>query len=443
MTETMQQVNIIGAGLAGSEAAYQLIKRGVSVRLYEMRPGKLTPSHQGGGFAELVCSNSLRAAQITNAVGLLKEEMRQLDSLIMQAADATAVPAGGALAVDRDQFSAYVEQTLRSNPLLTVLKQEVTAIPDGLTIIAAGPLASPALSEVIADLCGEEHLFFHDAIAPIIDAASIDMKIAFYASRYGKGDGHDYLNCPMTKEQYQHFYQQLVTAEVTPLHHFEQEKHFAGCMPIESMARYGEDTIRFGPMKPVGLQLPSGGEAYAVVQLRKENKQGSAYNMVGFQTRLRQGEQRRVFQMIPGLEHAEFLRYGSMHRNTYINAPKLLDRTMRLHGHPNILFAGQISGVEGYVESAASGLMTGIFAAALAKGINPPSFPATTAHGSLLRFLQTGCDNFQPSNINFGLFMPLPEPTKLKKKDKYAKYAQRALEDIAHFKDQLAEEDLN
>lgn len=442
MAEIIKQVNIIGAGLAGSEAAYQLARRGVPVRLYEMRPGKLTPAHKGGGFAELVCSNSLRAAQITNAVGLLKEEMRQLDSLVMRAADATSVPAGAALAVDREQFSAYIEQELRNHPLVTVCEEEVTAIPEGLTIIAAGPLASPALSEVIADLCGEEHLFFHDAIAPIIDAASIDMNTAFYASRYGKGDGYDYLNCPMNKEQYQQFYQQLVTAEVTPLHHFEQEKHFAGCMPIESMARYGEDAIRFGPMKPVGLELPGGGEAYAVVQLRKENKQGSAYNMVGFQTRLRQGEQRRVFHMIPGLEQAEFLRYGSMHRNTYINAPKLLDSSMRLHGHPNILFAGQISGVEGYVESASSGLMTGIFAAALARDIEPPSFPDTTAHGALLRFLQAGCGNFQPSNINFGLFVPLSEKTKLKKKDKYAKYAQRALEAIALFKDQLAQEDL-
>lgn len=431
-------VNIIGAGLAGCEAAYQLLRRGAAVRLYEMRPAQLTPAHQGGGFAELVCSNSLRAAALTNAVGLLKEEMRRLDSLIMQAADATAVPAGGAVAVDRLQFSAYIERVLRAHPQLTVIEQEVTAIPDGLTIIAAGPLASPALSEVIANLCGEEHLFFHDAIAPIIDAASIDMNTAFFASRYGKGDGCDYLNCPMTERQYHDFYQQLVGAEVTPLHHFEQEKHFAGCMPIESMARYGEDTIRFGPMKPVGLTLPSGGEAYAVVQLRKENQQGSAYNMVGFQTRLRQGEQRRVFRMIPGLEQAEFLRYGSMHRNTYINAPKLLDDLLRLQGHPELLFAGQISGVEGYVESAASGLMAGIFAAALMRGIEAPLPPETTAHGALLRFLHTGSGNFQPSNINFGLFPPLPAAGKLKKKDKYAHYAQRALLDIARFQEQLA-----
>ena len=418
MAEIIKQVNIIGAGLAGSEAAYQLARRRVPVRLYEMRPGKLTPAHKGGGFAELVCSNSLRAAQITNAVGLLKEEMRQLDSLVMQAADATSVPAGAALAVDREQFSAYIEQELRNHPLVTVCEEEVTAIPEGLTIIAAGPLASPALSEVIADLCGEEHLFFHDAIAPIIDAASIDMNTAFYASRYGKGDGYDYRNCPMNKEQYQQFYQQLVTAEVTPLHHFEQEKHFAGCMPIESMARYGEDAIRFGPMKPVGLELPGGGEAYAVVQLRKENKQGSAYNMVGFQTETPPGG---AAQGLPydtaGLKNR---RNSSVmvqcHRNTYINAPKLLDSSMRLHGHPNILFAGQISGVEGYVESASSGLMTGIFAAALARDIEPPSFPDTTAHGALLRFLQAGCGNFQPRNINFGLFVPLSEKTKLEEK---------------------------
>lgn len=402
----------------------------------------MTPAHSGGGFAELVCSNSLRAAQITNAVGLMKEEMRRLGSLIMEAADATAVPAGAALAVDRTLFSEYIEEKLRRHSLLTVVNEEVVALPEGPTIIAAGPLASPALSKVLAELCGEEHLFFHDAIAPIVDASTINTDIAFFASRYGKGEGSDYLNCPMNKEQYLEFYQQLVSAEVTPLHDFEQEKHFAGCMPIESMARYGQDVIRFGPMKPVGLELPGGGEAYAVVQLRRENSAGSAYNLVGFQTRLRQGEQKRVFRLIPGLEQAEFLRYGSMHRNTYINAPRLLDAHLRLRGQEQLFFAGQISGVEGYVESASSGLMAGIFAAAVVKNKPLPEFPSTSAHGAMLRFLQTGCGNFQPSNINFGLFVPLEGKKKLKKKDKYEKYANRALDAIEQFKEQLAQEDL-
>jgi methylenetetrahydrofolate--tRNA-(uracil-5-)-methyltransferase len=429
----MEPVKIIGAGLAGSEAAYQLVRRGVPVRLFEMRPAVMTPAHSSGGFAELVCSNSLRAAALTNAVGLLKEEMRRLGSLIIAAADATAVPAGGALAVDRRLFSLSVEQTLRDNPLLEVVNQEVRAIPDGLTIIAAGPLPAPALSGAISDLTGADHLFFHDAIAPIIDAASIDIKATFFASRYGKGSGDDYLNCPMTKEQYRRFWQELVKAEVTPLHDFEREKHFAACMPIESMARYGEDAIRFGPLKPVGLELPDGGEAYAVVQLRRENREGSAYNMVGFQTRLRQWEQRRVFQMIPGLEDAEFLRYGSMHRNTYINAPALLDSCLRLKSRPEILFAGQISGVEGYVESAASGLMAGIFAAALALGAPLPVFPRESAHGALLHHLANKAGDFQPSNVNFSLFPPVITTARQSKEARYLAYTERALQSIDDF----------
>ncbi len=429
----MPTVNIIGAGLAGCEAAYQLIQAGVAVCLYEMRPQLMTPAHHSGLFAELVCSNSLRAAAVTNAVGLLKEEMRQLGSLIMAAADQTAVPAGGALAVDRGLFSAYIDNVLHNHSLVKIINQEVTTIPTGLTIIAAGPLASPGLSDEIARLCGREHLFFHDAIAPIIAADSIDMSKAFFASRYGKGDGSDYLNCPLNKEEYLAFYQALISAEVAPLHDFEQEKHFAGCMPLESMARSGIDTIRFGPLKPVGLELPGGGEAYAVVQLRKENKEGSAYNLVGFQTRLRQGEQRRVIAMIPGLENAEFLRYGSMHRNTYINAPELLDQQLRLLTNQQIMFAGQISGVEGYVESAASGLMAGRFAAALAKGEELPLWPRDSAHGALLAFLQAKQGNFQPSNINFSMFRPLEDKQKLNKKDKYAKYASRALNALAVF----------
>lgn len=429
----MEPVKIIGAGLAGCEAAWQLISRQVPVVIYEMRPAVTTPAHSTAAFAELVCSNSLRGAALTNGVGLLKEEMRRLDSLIIRAADATAVPAGGALAVDRNRFSAYIEEALRSNPLVQVIEEEVTTIPEGLTIVAAGPLASPALSSAIADLVGCQHLYFHDAIAPIVDAASINMETAFFASRYGKGGGSDYLNCPMDKAQYEEFYQQLLGAEVTPLHDFEKEKHFSGCMPIESMARLGRDAIRFGPMKPVGIELPGGGSAYGIVQLRKEDEAGTAYNIVGFQTRLKQGEQRRVFRLIPGLEQAEFLRYGSMHRNTYLNAPRLLDPWMRLRGREDLFFAGQISGVEGYVESAAGGLLAGIFAAALCCHKPLPHFPEETAHGSLLRFLQTAKGNFQPSNINFGLFPPLDLKKKIPKKERYQMYAERALAALDSF----------
>jgi methylenetetrahydrofolate--tRNA-(uracil-5-)-methyltransferase len=434
----METVNIIGAGLAGSEAAYQLASRDVPVRLYEMRPATMTPAHKTGAFAELVCSNSLRAASLANAVGLLKEEMRRLDSLIIAAADATTVPAGGALAVDRARFSAAVEYVLQNDPRIEIINEEVREIPAGLTIIAAGPLASPALSFAISELCGKAYLFFHDAIAPIIDSASINIRTAFFASRYGKGDGDDYLNCPMNQDQYQRFWRELVQAEVTPLHDFEAEKHFSGCMPIESMARFGEDAIRFGPLKPVGLVKPDGWPAYAVVQLRREDRAGTAFNMVGFQTRLKQSEQRRVFRLIPGLEDAEFLRYGSMHRNTYINAPRLLDGYMRLRGRENIIFAGQINGVEGYVESAASGLMAGMFAAAMAQGRPLPDFPEQSALGSLLRFLQHNADDFQPSNINFSLFLPLGTGTKLSKQEKGQKYAERALAAIDAFKDGLS-----
>ena len=430
----MKPVNIIGAGLAGSEAAFQLIKRDIPVRLYEMRPKTMTPAHNSGGFAELVCSNSLRAGAVTNAVGLLKEEMRNLDSLIMAAADEVAVPAGGALAVDRKLFSAYIEKVLRNHPLAEIINEEVRAIPEGLTIIAAGPLASPGLAYTIRELCGEDNLFFHDAIAPIIDGANIDIKTAFFASRYDKGNGDDYLNCPMDKKQYLDFYQALVTAEVIPLHDFEFERNFDACMPIESMAKKGIDTIRYGPLKPVGLISPQGKEAYAVVQLRKEDRIGSAYNMVGFQTRLRQGEQKRVFRLIPGLEQADFIRYGSMHRNTYVNAPQLLDQYLRLKGKEDIIFAGQISGVEGYVESAASGLMAGIFAAHLVSGRELPQVPRGSAHGSLLNHLQISKKNFQPSNVNFSLFPPLDTSVKLKKKEKNERYAKRALDAISDFK---------
>lgn len=436
MEQHTPEITIIGAGLAGAEAAYQLLRRGIAVRLLEMRPARLTPAHTGGGFAELVCSNSLRAAQLENAVGLLKEEMRRLDSLIIAAADATRVPAGGALAVDRRAFSAWVEQRLLAFPALTVERREAVELPPGPLLIAAGPLASPGLSETIRSLTGTAQLYFHDAIAPIVDAASIDTSIAFFASRYGKGAGDDYLNCPFDEAQYQAFYQALVTAERYPLHDFEQEKHFSGCMPIETMARFGVDAIRFGPLKPVGLALPAGGEAYAVVQLRKEDAAGSMYNLVGFQTRLRRGEQARVFRMIPGLEQAVFLRYGAMHRNTYLNAPRLLDATLRLRAAPRIRFAGQITGVEGYVESAASGLLAGVFAAHELLGRPQPQFPRETALGGLLAFTQTEKDDYQPMNINFGLLPPLAGRFR-GKREKNAALAARALAALDTMKGQL------
>ena len=430
-------VTIIGGGLAGCEAAYQLLRRGIPVVLYEMRPGLLTPAHKGGELAELVCSNSLRGASLENAVGLLKEEMRRCGSLIMQAADATAVPAGGALAVDRHKFSAYIEARLEEFPALTLVRREVADLPPGPVLIAAGPLASPALSGLILELTGSRQLYFHDAIAPIVDAAGIDLDQAFFASRYGKGQGTDYLNCPFSREEYLAFYRELITARLHPLHDFEEkEKHFSGCMPIEAMARYGEDAIRFGPLKPVGLELPGGGEAYAVVQLRKENAAATMYNLVGFQTRLTQGEQRRVFRMIPGLQQAEFLRYGAMHRNTYINAPCLLDGELRLKAMPRLRFAGQITGVEGYVEAAASGLLAGLFAAWEQQGRRLPPLPRESALGSLLAFCLTPQGDYQPMNINFGLFPPLEQRFR-SKRDKYAALSQRALGAMDSFAAQL------
>lgn len=432
----MAEIGIIGAGLAGSEAAYQLLKRGHRVALYEMRPQTMTPAHKGGGFAELVCSNSLRSNQPENAVGLLKEEMRRLDSLIMRAADRNALPAGAALAVDRHCFSAQVEAELRAFPGLNVITAEVRDLPPLPLIVAAGPLASPALSQTLTRLTGAEQLYFHDAIAPIVDGSSVDLKLAFFASRYGKGGQADYLNCPFTKQEYLRFYHELLHAEVHPLKSFEQEKHFSGCMPIESMARYGEDTIRFGPMKPVGIKLPQGGEAYAVVQLRREDEAGSMYNIVGFQTRLKRGEQERVFRLIPGLQRAEFLRYGAMHRNTYLNAPQLLDGELRLKSEPRLRFAGQITGVEGYVESAASGLLAGIFAAAELAGRPAPQFPPETALGALLAFTGRAAGDYQPMNINFGLLPPLDVRIR-DKKEKNALLAARALAALAEATAQL------
>ena len=406
-------VTIIGAGLAGSEAAWQLAKRGVPVRLHEMRPAQMTPAHRSGNCAELVCSNTFRADHLENAVGLLHAEMRRMDSLIMACGDKARIPAGTALAVDREQFSTLVTEALRAEPLIEFIEGEVTEIPsDGLLLIASGPLTSDALYAQIQQLTGEDRLCFFDAIAPVVDAETIDMNICYWKNRYDKnvaeGEAGDYLNCPMNAAQYKAFIRELVNAEKVAFKDFEEIPFFEGCMPIEEMAERGEDTPRFGPMKPVGLDHPVTGEqAYAVVQLRRDNRMGSLLNMVGFQTKMTYGEQKRVFRMIPGLEQAEFFRLGSLHRNTFIKSPALLDGTLRLKREPRILFAGQITGVEGYVESASMGLMAGRFLAALAHGETPQAPPPTTAHGALLAHVsQTSVEGFQPMNINFGLLPP-------------------------------------
>jgi len=432
-----QPVNVIGAGLAGSEAAWQIAQRNVPVRLYEMRPVKRTPAHRGGDFAELVCSNSLRSNELTNAVGVLKEEMRRLDSLIMRCADQHAVPAGGALAVDREAFSAAVTAALHNIPHVEIIHEEVTEIPEGITVIATGPLTSAALSEKLKALIGEEYLYFYDAAAPIVEKESIDMDKVFVASRYGKGEAA-YLNCPMTEEEFDRFYEALVTAETVPLKEFEKEIYFEGCMPIEVMAKRGKKTLLFGPMKPVGLVDPrTGKQPFAVVQLRQDNSAGTLYNLVGFQTHLKWGEQKRIFRMIPGLENAEFVRYGVMHRNTFINSPKVLKPTYQFRDRDDLFVAGQMTGVEGYVESAASGLIAGINAARLAMGQEPVVFPRETAIGSLAHYITTADpDNFQPMNANFGLLPPLPQRIRAKK-ERNLKIAERALERLQAFSDEL------
>ena len=385
----MEPINIIGAGLAGSEAAWQAVSLGVPVRLYEMKPSKYSPAHHSPGFAELVCSNSLRSNMLANAVGVLKEEMRLLGSLVIEAAYASEVPAGSALAVDRDLFSGFITERLRNHPLVEVIEGEVTEIPDGITVVASGPLTSEALSGAISRLIGCDYLHFFDAAAPIVSFDSIDMTKAFFASRYNKGEA-SYINCPFTKEEYDRFYGALITAETAELKEFDRSEQnnkkpevFEGCMPVEVMAKRGRDTLTFGPMKPVGITVPSTGkEAFAIVQLRQENARKSMYNIVGFQTHLKFPEQKRVFGMIPGLENAEFLRYGVMHRNTFMNSPKLLDRTYMLRSRPGLYFAGQMTGVEGYVESAASGLVAGLNAARMALGEEPFCFSAESIIGS-------------------------------------------------------------
>lgn len=432
-----QKVTVIGAGLAGSEAAWQIAKQGVEVVLYEMRPVKKTPAHHTSQFAELVCSNSLRANGLTNAVGVLKEEMRMLDSIIMSCADQHAVPAGGALAVDREGFSGEVTARLHQHPLIEVRNEEVTEIPkDGIVVIATGPLTAESLSKEIQALLGEEYFYFYDAAAPIIEKDSIDMNKVYLASRYDKGEAA-YLNCPMTEEEFNAFYEALITAEVAQLKEFEKEVYFEGCMPIEVMAARGRQTVLFGPMKPVGLVNPHTGKLpYAVIQLRQDNAAGTLYNMVGFQTHLKWGEQKRVFQMIPGLENAEFVRYGVMHRNTFINSPSLLKATYQTKKRENLFFAGQMTGVEGYVESAASGLIAGINAAKLAKGEELVELPQQTALGSMANYITTAdFKHFQPMNANFGLFPPLENKIR-NKKEKNEAIANRALEHIQQFKQQ-------
>ncbi|KRF31936.1 FADH(2)-oxidizing methylenetetrahydrofolate--tRNA-(uracil(54)-C(5))-methyltransferase TrmFO [Paenibacillus sp. Soil787] len=433
------RVTVIGAGLAGSEAAWQIARQGVPVTLYEMRNVRKTPAHITDQFAELVCSNSLRSNGLTNAVGVLKEEMRRMDSLILTCADEHAVPAGGALAVDRDGFSQAVTTTLRNHPLIEVRNEEVQTLPEGITVVASGPLTSPALSAGLKELMGEEYLYFYDAAAPIVEKDSIDMNKVYLASRYDKGEAA-YLNCPMTEEEFNVFYEALITAEVAELKEFEKEIYFEGCMPLEVMAKRGRQTVLFGPMKPVGLINPHTGKMpHAVVQLRQDNAAGTLYNLVGFQTHLKWGEQKRVLSLIPGLEQAEFVRFGVMHRNTFINSPKLLEPTYQFKRRENLFFAGQMTGVEGYVESAASGLIAGMNAGRLAKGQSCLVVPEETTLGSMAHYITTAdFKHFQPMNANFGLLPQLPERIR-NKKEKYEKLANRALESIQNFKKTYAE----
>lgn len=432
---TTSPIIIIGGGLAGSEAAWQLARRNVRVVLYEMKPHHFSPAHKSPHLAELVCSNSLRSNSIDNAAGLLKTELRFLDSLIMEAADATALPAGKALAVDRNRFSLYVEEKLASCKTVSIIREEVTDIPeDKILIVASGPLTSDALAQSISDITGDDYLYFYDAISPIIETDSIDFSKVFKASRYKSEQEGDYLNCPFTKEEYENFYKALTEGKEFPLRDFEEAKFFSGCQPIEVIAKSGINSLLFGPMKPVGLINPkTGKKPYAVLQLRQEDKEAMLYNMVGFQTKLTWPEQRRIFQMIPGLENAEFVRYGSIHRNTFINAPILLAKSLNLKSKDNIFFAGQITGVEGYIESAAVGLLAGlnVFSRLMDKEIAPP--PETSALGSLIRYIsETDSKNFQPMNINFGIFPPLSG--KFARKERGVKYAERSIKDLEDWK---------
>lgn len=435
MRQQMDKVTIIGGGLAGCEAAWQLACRGIDVVIYEMRPEQMTPAHHTNYLAELVCSNSLRSDRLENAVGLLKEEMRRLGSIIMKAADLHRVPAGGALAVDREAFSKYITESIENHPHIQVIREEIDHIPqDGYVIVATGPLSSPSIANSIKELLQEEYLYFFDAAAPIVAYDSLDHGKIFRASRYGRGN--DYLNCPMDEEEYDKFWNELINAEVVPVKDFENEQVFEGCMPIEVMAARGRDTLRFGPLKPVGLVDPrTGKQPYAVVQLRQDNDKGTLYNIVGFQTRLKFGEQKRVFSLIPGLENAEFVRYGVMHRNTFINSPKLLNNFYQMRDNPRIYFAGQITGVEGYVESASSGLVAGRHLAYVLTNKKIISFPDTTAIGALAHYISDqSVSNFQPMNVNFGIMAPLGERIK-NKQEKNRRISERSLEIINQFID--------
>lgn len=425
-------VTVIGGGLAGSEAAYQIAKRGIKVKLYEMKPEKFSPAHSNPNLAEIVCSNSFKSNSITNACGLLKEELRRLDSLLIKIADETKVPAGQALAVDREAFSKMVNEQIESNPNIEVIHKECEKIEseNGITVIATGPLTSKTMAEQIINITGKDRLAFYDAAAPIIEKDSINFNIAFYGDRYGKEGDSSYINLPMNKEEYEIFYNELVNAEIVTLHEFEKKEIFEGCMPIEVMAKRGEDTIRFGPLKPVGFTDPrTNSRPYAIVQLRQDNTSGTLYNMVGFQTNLKFGEQKRVFSLIPGLENAEFVKYGVMHRNTFINSPELLDNTYNLKAKSNIYFAGQITGVEGYVESIASGLVAGLNAVAKFNNTEKITFPNETVIGALSSYISTENTKFQPMNANFGILPPLEEKIK-DKVQRYTKMAERALKSL-------------
>ena len=424
------EVKVIGAGLAGSEAAWQLARRGISVRLYEMKPHKMSPAHHSTDFAELVCSNSLRGDRLENAVGLLKEELRRCGSLILDCAEATRVEAGGCLAVDRKGFSRLVTERIRGNPLITVVNQEVTQVPEGPVIIATGPLTSDPLSKAIGEYFGAEYLHFFDAAAPLVTAESVDMELAWWQSRYDRGTP-DYVNCAMDKQQYEAFIKELISAEEAEVHGFEDRRVFEGCMPVEVMARRGPDTLRYGPMKPVGLTDPkTGAEPYAVLQLRQDNAAKSVYNLVGFQTHLKFGEQKRVFSMIPALRNAEFVRYGVMHQNTFLQSPRLLDRFYADRRNPLVAFAGQMTGVEGYVESTASGFLAAVAMAAKVQGKEIPDFPKTTAIGALGRYISDGSiESFQPMNINFSIISPLEYRVR-KKSEKNLAISRRALEEV-------------
>ncbi len=425
-------VTVLGAGLAGCEAACQLADRGISVRLYEMKPTKMTPAHHYPGFGELVCSNSLKAKRMESAAGMLKEEMRLFGSIILQAAEQCAVPAGGALAVEREKFSDWITEAVRSRDKITVIEEEATEIPKGPVIVATGPLTSDRLAEAIKALCGGETLSFFDAAAPIVTAESVDMSIAFMASRYGRGDD-DYINCPMNKEEYERFYSALISAESAPLKEFDKEyfRVYEGCMPVEVMAKRGEDTIRFGPLKPIGLRDPrTGHRPWAVVQLRKENAASTMYNLVGFQTNLKFPEQKRVFSMIPGLEQAEFVRYGVMHRNTFLDSPRLLNQHYQLKKRPELFFAGQMTGVEGYIESAASGILAGYNMANLLEGKPLLQLPATSMMGALSRYISDETVTcFQPMGCNMGILPGLGEEIR-DKKLRYQMLAERGLNDL-------------